>query len=102
MFDRYKQSEDILFYLRDRHTGAENLISGAKLEYIFGITGWALRQIINKLRCNGQPVCSNVNGYFYAKNKHEINDTVTRLTGREAQGLTLSHQVFCDGLEGDL
>ena len=103
MSDRYNQSDDILFYLRDRHTGAENHAPSAVIENLFGINGAALWQIINKLRCDGQPVCSDVNGYYYAKNRNEINNTIQQLLGRTkkisdaAQGLVLSHQIFYDG-----
>jgi biotin operon repressor len=108
MIDRYNQSDDILIYLRNQHTGAENAVPSAYIEFFFGITGAALRQIINKLRSNGQPVCSDVNGYFYAKNRNEINNTVTQLLSRTkkitdaAQGLVLSHQIFYDGTEDSL
>jgi len=108
MIDRYSQGEDVLAFLRNRHTGAENYVTSAEIEYLFGITGVTLRHIVNKLRCNGQPVCSDVNGYFYAKNRNEINNTVTQLLGRTkkindaAQGLVLSHQIFYDGTEGSL
>ena len=104
MIDKYKQSEDILTYLRDNHTGAENYAASADIERIFGISNRAVRQIINKLRCAGQPICSDANGYFYAKNHDEINDTVTQLLSRTkkivhaAQGLVLSHQVFYKGI----
>jgi hypothetical protein len=103
MFDRYKQGEDVLLYLRNRHTGAENAVPSAHIEDVFGINGVTLRYIVNKLRCDGQPVCSDVNGYYYAKNRDEINNTVTQLLSRTkkindaAQGLVLSHQIFHDG-----
>ena len=108
MIDKYGQNEDVLILLRDNHIGAENAVPSAKVERLFGINGATLRQIVNKLRCNGQPVCSDVNGYFYAKNRDEINTTVMQLLGRTkkitdaAQGLVLSHQIFHDGTEGSL
>jgi len=52
---------------------------------------------------DGSRVCSDVNGYFYAKNSNEINETISGLLGRTkkitdaAQGLVLSHQIFYDG-----
>jgi len=100
------QSEDILRYLKNRHTGADSFITSGELERLFGINSRSLRQIVNKLRCDGRPVCSDVNGYYYAKNRNEINNTITQLLGRTkkindaAQGLVLSHQVFYDGTEG--
>lgn len=105
MTDRYYQKEDLLTYLRDCHTGAENYAPSAVIERVFGIGGVTVRQLINKLRCEGRPVCSDANGYFYAKNRGEINDTITHLLNRTrkindaARGLVLSHQVFFDGTE---
>jgi hypothetical protein len=108
MTDRYKQSEDILSYLRNRHTGAENFVTCAVIENVFGVSGVTVRWIVNKPRCDGQPVCSDVNGYFYAKNRNEINNTVTQLLSRTkkindaARGLALSHQISHNGTEGGL
>jgi len=103
MRDQYNVSDDVLIYLRSQHIGAENAVSSKYIEYFFDISGVEVRQIVNKLRCDGQPVCSNVNGYFYAKNSNEINNTIQQLLGRTkkiadaVQGLVLSHQVFYDG-----
>ena len=97
-----------MYFLREKHTGAENFVTSRVIENAFGMNGATLRQIINKLRCNGQPVCSDVNGYFYAKNRNEINNTLSQLLGRTkkineaAAGLVLSHQIFHDGTEGSL
>jgi biotin operon repressor len=106
MKGKYNPGEDILIYLRNRHTGAENAVPSARIEYLFGIGGAAVRQAVNRLRRNGHPVCSNADGYFYAKNANEINDTIGQLLGRTkkitdaAQGLILSHQIFYDGRDG--
>jgi biotin operon repressor len=108
MIDKYNVYEDILIYLQNRHSGAENAVSSARIEYIFGLSGAAVRQIVNRLRCDGRPVCSDANGYCYAKNRDEINNTVTQLLSRTrkindaARGLVLSHQIFHDGTEGSL
>jgi len=108
MKDFYNMGEDILIYLQNRHIGAENAVQSARIEYIFGLNGVTVRQIVNKLRCEGRPVCSDANGYYYAKNRNEINNTVMQLLGRTrkindaARGLVLSHQIFHDGTEGSL
>ena len=102
----YRYDDDILSLLRDRHTGAENFVRSVEIERSFDIKGVAVRQAVNRLRCNGQPVCSNADEYFYAKNANEINDTITQLLGRTkkiidaAQGFILSHQIFYDGRDG--
>lgn len=104
MVDKYNQAEDILSYLKANHIGAENCVQSTVLENAFGISGVEVRHIVNKLQCDGRPVCSNVNGYFYAQNHDEINNTIAQLLGRTkkindaAQGLVISHQVFYDGM----
>jgi len=93
-------------YLRNRHIGKENTAKSTLIKYHFGINCTTLRQIINKLRINGHPVCENTSGYFYAKNPNEINSTLHRLLKKAkesndaVQGLVLSHQVFYDGMGG--
>jgi hypothetical protein len=108
MLDKYNVGEDILTYLRNHHTGAKNAAPSAVIEHVFCLTGPVVRQMVNKLRCDGRPVCSDANGYFYARTRDEVNDTITRLLSRTkkindaAQGLVLSHQIFHDGTEGGL
>lgn len=105
MTDKYYQGDDLLSFLRSNHTGSENPAPSVRLERVFGINGVAVRQIVNKLRCEGQPVCSNASGYFYAKSCEEIDNTVEQLLSRSrsinsaAQGLVLSRQIFYDGEE---
>jgi hypothetical protein len=41
-----------------------------------------LRKIINYLRNQGEPICSNSKGYFYPENKQEILDTITSIQQR--------------------
>jgi hypothetical protein len=106
MSDRYNQSEDLLAYLQNNHTGSKNAVPSAVIEYIFCLPGSSVRQMVNRLRCEGRPVCSDANGYFYAQSRDEIDGTVSQLLSRTrkindaAQGLILSHQVFFDGTEG--
>jgi hypothetical protein len=105
---KYTQSEKILIYLRDNHTGAENFVPSPVIEKYFGIKGVELRALINKLRCESQPVCSDGNGYYYARTVSEIDDTIAQLLSRirkidnAAQGLIRSREIFQDGTKDDL
>ena len=38
--------------------------------------------MVNSLRCKGKPICSDLDGYFYADNQHEINATIAQLSSR--------------------
>jgi len=74
--------ETLCLYLRKYHKGQKNAVSSRELESAFYVTGRNLRRAINRLRCNGHPICSNENGYFYAAQPSEISATIAQLTGR--------------------
>ena len=70
---------EILDHLREDHVGKENAVSSRELEQRFGICGRTVRRIVNRLRQDGHPICSDSTGYYLASNQKEINRTVTRL-----------------------
>ncbi len=72
----------ILSYLKDYHVGADNALLGSRLCSIFGLTNSLLRKNVVELRAEGYPVCSDRNGYFYAKSPEEIDITIAYLEGR--------------------
>ena len=72
--------EEIYSFLRKFHTGKENSIHSKELEDRFSISGRSLRRVIGSLRRDGVAICSDENGYYYAGNQDEINDTIGRLT----------------------
>jgi len=72
----------VLFHLQTLHRGRSNAISSKKLEAIFGIKGSELRQIVNELRSEGNPICSGDTGYYYAANETELNRTIAQLSSR--------------------
>ena len=72
--------EEIHHFLKTYHTGKERAIHSKELENRFFLSGRSLRRVIGSLRRDGVAICSNENGYFYAGNQNEINDTIGRLT----------------------
>ena len=82
-----KNTEKLIAYIRTSHIGASNAISGRQLCEYFGLTGSLVRKLINKLRIEGHPVCSNGNGYFYASKLEEIDATNSHLSGRRKEML---------------
>lgn len=66
-------------YLRKNHTGKENAVHSHELQRLFSVRGSTLRRNISLLRQAGYPICSDQNGYYYAENQKDINDTVLRL-----------------------
>ena len=85
-------------HLKKYHQGQESAASSRELEAAFHLKGTELRRVINRLRCNSSPICSDATGYFYAKRPSEIKATVAQLTGRiskisaAAKGLLKSYE----------
>ena len=71
--------------LKKYHYGQEGAVSSKELEAAFHVDGRKLRRAVNRLRCDGHPICSNATGYFYAARQSEIMATIAQLTGRISQ-----------------
>ncbi len=69
-------------YLKKYRRGQESAVSSKELEAAFHVKGTELRRAVNRLRCDGHPICSDASGYFYAARQSEIRATVAQLTGR--------------------
>ena len=69
-------------YLKKYRRGQENAASSRELEAAFHVKGTELRRAVNRLRCDGYPICSDATGYFYAARQSEVRATVAQLTGR--------------------
>ena len=72
-------------YLKTYRRGQENAASSKELEAAFHVRGTELRRAVNRLRCDGYPICSDATGYFYAARPAEISATIAQLTGRIAK-----------------
>lgn len=68
-------------YLKKYHRGQGTPISSRRLERVSGASGRTVRKYVNRLRQDGQPICSDRNGYYYADGQEEVNETVSRLNG---------------------
>ena len=90
--------ESLCAYLKKYHTGQENAASSKELEAAFHVGGTELRRVVNRLCCDGHPICSADSGYFYAARRLEVRATVAQLTGRiskiaaAAKGLLQSYE----------
>lgn len=72
----------LLIYLKKHHTGRQNAASSQTLEAVFHLKGAAIRKLVNALRCEGFPICSDTVGYYIAATQQEINNTITQLNSR--------------------
>ena len=59
--------------LEKNHKGKSNAIKSFQLEQLTNLTGSQIRERVNKLRCNGVPVCSGRSGYYIAASREELN-----------------------------
>ena len=69
-------------YLKKYRRGQESAASSKELEAAFHVKGTELRRAVDRLRCDGYPICSDATGYFYAARQSEVRATVAQLTGR--------------------
>ncbi len=71
----------LLQYLKLYHTGKENAVYSKELEQRFSMGGRSIRRVINQLRQDGNPICSNCRGYYFARSQEDVNKTVKWLNG---------------------
>lgn len=69
-------------YLEQSHKGEGAAISSKELERVFRVKGTEIRRLVNVLRCESKPICSNTMGYFYAANRQELQETISQLNSR--------------------
>lgn len=69
-------------YLAKNFRGANNPVSSKTLEAVFHVKGTEIRRMVNSLRSKGEPICSDLDGYYYVDNQHEINATIAQLSSR--------------------
>lgn len=78
--------------------GQENAASSKELEGRVSCRRDGAAAAVNRLRCDGHPICSADAGYFYAARRLEVRATVAQLTGRiskiaaAAKGLLQSYE----------
>ena len=94
--------EKFLRYLKRNHTGEGKAVQSKCLEMKLQISGRKIRDIVNALRCEGHPICSDDGGYYYAANRYEVSGSIRQLNSRiekiaEAKdGLVRSLSLFPD------
>jgi biotin operon repressor len=74
--------EILLVYLKRNHKGKEKAVQSRGLENKFQVSSRNIRNIVNELRCEGYPICSDENGYYYAAKKEEILKSIYQLDSR--------------------
>lgn len=75
-------NERFLIHLKRNHTGAGRAVQSKGLEFRFQMSGRKIRDIVNALRCEGHPICSDDGGYYYGANKQEVLGSIRQLNSR--------------------
>lgn len=79
--------DTVTAYIAEHSAGSGKPVCGSKIASAFGVSGVEVRRLINVARCNGDPICSNGNGYYIAHDQNELLSTIESLDGRIA-GMT--------------
>lgn len=66
-------------YFREHHYGRNNAIYGPELARIFNVSERGIRERVNTMRMDGNPICSGPVGYFWAATKDEIVKAIDQL-----------------------
>lgn len=80
--DHVEIHDRLLNYLRNNHTGAGKAILSKSLALRLQISNRRIRDIVNTLRCEGHPICSDEGGYYYASNRQEVMSSIRQLNSR--------------------
>ena len=73
---------DFLVYIKEHHRGKEKAVSSAYLQSRFSISSRTVRKLVNQLRNDGNPICSDENGYYYATDQKELFNSIHQMTSR--------------------
>lgn len=74
--------KQVIAYLKEFHQGEGKAAISRELEAAFNIRGRELREIVNRLRAQGLPICSSEAGYYYAADMQELDRTIRQLSSR--------------------
>lgn len=74
--------ERLLSQIKRYHSGSYRAASSKELEAAFFVSSREIRDAINVLRQDGEPICSGNSGYFYAVNEQEIRQSIRQLGNR--------------------
>lgn len=72
----------VLALLKATAIGGHNAVKAPKIRDYTGIGDSKLRAIVNQLRTEGHPICSDSRGYFYAQSSDEVKQSIRSLSNR--------------------
>lgn len=79
--EKHNIQNDVVKFLMD-YSDRENVIDSVQLAKRFDIKRIDVRNIVNKARSEGVPICSSRHGYYFSIDPADIQKTVNSLSGR--------------------
>ena len=77
-----EKKQELLELLKIINKGKSNSITSHELCDYLEVKSNDVRIMVNTLRREGHPICSDSTGYYYAGNKKEIEATINQLQSR--------------------
>ena len=77
-------------YLKEYHTTEGEAIKSRDLRTLFNLTDRQLRNVINGLRRDAEPICSSSYGYWYSKDPEDLEKTLHKM---EAQIHNMNYSI---------
>ena len=71
--------EQLLTFLKTKCKGKENQVKGVLLQRTFSISGTTLQSWVSQLRQDGELICSDACGYYYAASGWDVCETMERI-----------------------
>ena len=94
--DSMKVGVGVVDYLV-KHSSSEVRFRCSDLALVFGVEDYLIYQIVRRLRSIGVPICSSPKGYFYSKDKEQIERTIEsmkkRIASHETTVLNLTNSI---------
>ena len=69
-------------YLKERCNGEEKAVRAVELASTFSTDRRGIRDMVNFLRCSGEPICSGMSGYWYSDNPDDIERTIATMRAK--------------------
>ena len=81
--ERFLAKKDtVMWLLAENHCGSHNAIKATDIKSKVGVSAVELRSIVNALRQEEIPICSDENGYYFAGSVSDVRSTINHLDAR--------------------
>jgi hypothetical protein len=81
-----------IYKLIKRHTLSHPVYS-REIERMYRISGWEVRNLVGRMRDEGEPVGSTDSGYYFARNQKELEPSIRHLKSRALKMLNRARRM---------